>query len=916
MRLYTRRRGAGVVERGGLENHCRLCLPGVRIPPPPHWFAVVLLLFIFLSQEAAAQYQYIRYEPAVRPPGTRHLVHRTPHFEIIFEAGSEVEAHEAADILESQLGRTQALIGYARKMYMPVVLNAFSDRAGGYVHTLPFRQEIDIAHIKASRLSAHYTSWMQAVLPHELVHAVQGEAGGGFALGTLVRYLAPDVARSVNFGLPPGLNEGVAVYHESRVQPRAGRLNDARFQMQFYAAALSERPWNLVQLFEAPTYVWPLGRHYIGGANFYTWQVAQDSGEFFRRMRARRWRFPVGLTGLDLARTTGSPLKELRQRFQRETAEAVRTVLEARGPLTEAEVISEGKGLIHRRPQWLTDSTLIVYRSGYEVTSGLYEVHVYSGKSRRLLETSLPEDAYFRLQDSTILFSRYVRDRLVAEEWTADVFGYDLNTRRTTRLTKGARVFAPVQVPGAIWGLQTDGQRNRWIEVTSDNAIRVLVPRRRVTYLEIAPSPKQNVAAVIVRHDGLQGIYRALWIAPGHLDLSPWVFLPEAAIHEVSWGPHGRYLIFTADLNGVSNVFSHDTFQDLTVQLTNVAFGAFDAELSPDGRTLVYVDYQHEQYNLVRTPFESNGIAEVQRLDGPEIPVIAPVPEVPEDFEAVPYSLRGRLKPRVLLPLIKYSLGEPERRLGLGTGMVLYGADPLRRRTWSAEGFHQAHRLWGRLETGSTVGPVQSVIYAYWRPSTREAAVSTGENTFVRRSYGLDLRGAGLQLRLPLYLESSVRTTRALFVVNAIAEEERWFSFDGGPVPFHQGTGTFLGRYLGRAAVRTSAYVGYRLQQNRRDLWPRRGASVSLHSHADVWDELNQPRRGLLLRGALYWSLRSRLHTGVRFSGQLLVQNREGVFHPSLFLPRGYENAFVGRATLLNAIVEVIQPLWFIEIGL
>ena len=24
-----------MVERGGLENHCRQCLPGVRIPPPP-----------------------------------------------------------------------------------------------------------------------------------------------------------------------------------------------------------------------------------------------------------------------------------------------------------------------------------------------------------------------------------------------------------------------------------------------------------------------------------------------------------------------------------------------------------------------------------------------------------------------------------------------------------------------------------------------------------------------------------------------------------------------------------------------------------------------------------------------------------------------------------------------------------------
>ena len=28
-------RGAGVVERGGLENRCALWVPWVRIPPPP-----------------------------------------------------------------------------------------------------------------------------------------------------------------------------------------------------------------------------------------------------------------------------------------------------------------------------------------------------------------------------------------------------------------------------------------------------------------------------------------------------------------------------------------------------------------------------------------------------------------------------------------------------------------------------------------------------------------------------------------------------------------------------------------------------------------------------------------------------------------------------------------------------------------
>ena len=137
---------------------------------------------------------------------------------------------------------------------MPVVLNAYNDRSNGYVHTLPFRQEIEVPQIKGDILSAHYTSWMQAVVPHELVHAVQAQAGGRFGIGSVVNWIAPDLARSMNFALPPGLNEGAAVYYESRVQSHAGRLNDARFQMKIKAALASPRPWSLSQLLEAPAY--------------------------------------------------------------------------------------------------------------------------------------------------------------------------------------------------------------------------------------------------------------------------------------------------------------------------------------------------------------------------------------------------------------------------------------------------------------------------------------------------------------------------------------------------------------------------------------------------------------------------------------------------------------------------------------
>ena len=183
---------------------------------------------------------------------------------------------------------------------MPVVLNRFNDRSNGFVSTFPFRQGMAAVSIKGNRLSGRYTSWLWAVAPHELVHAVHAEGSTGFGVGALIRLFAPDMTRSLNLMMPTGILEGAAVYHESRVQPGAGRLHFSLFQMQFRAAMLSDRPWSLAQMLEVPAYSRPADRFYIGGANFFNYLAAQDSARFYRRALAFHYRFPLLGHGIEL----------------------------------------------------------------------------------------------------------------------------------------------------------------------------------------------------------------------------------------------------------------------------------------------------------------------------------------------------------------------------------------------------------------------------------------------------------------------------------------------------------------------------------------------------------------------------------------------------------------------------------------
>ncbi len=856
-----------------------------------------ILAIVYLPAQGQSEY----YQPVVRPIGVDYRVHRTPHFEIIFQGGSELEAWQAALTLEGALADAQNLFDVSNPMWMPVILNNFNDRANGYVHTHPFRQEIEIPHLKGNIIGTGFHSWIEAVATHELIHAVQANASGSAGLGSLTRWIAPDLARTYNLSLPSGLNEGVAIHFESRSES-SGRLNDSRFTMLYKAAAASKRPWSLSQLMERPRYGFHLNRYYIGGAMFYSWQHARDEGQFLNQMRASKYRFPLRSTGLDLRKNIGKSLREVKREFRDETTP------NPHSPLRESDIISSGNGVSNRWPQFLDERTLVVYQTALNQSPGLYKIDLETRDTQLLFPIILPEDHWFTVSDSVIIYSRYVPDRFSDLKMTADVFTYNLLTKKHSRLTKGARVHMPVSTSSGIWALQNDGQRNRLVAVDSTGNVEILRERRQVDLIQIAHSDVGT--AVLARHNQNQGVYRL----EDSGEFKPWIFVNDGAIREVFWSSDGRYFLFTADIGDVTNVYCYDQEQQRTVQLTDVTYGALYPILSEDLHTLIYVDYQHERFNVMSELFSPEDAPTITLKPVNEIPDISHRLELPQNFSSTPYSLWRHLRPRMLTPVFIFSTQEPESQLGFGGGFAIHGSDLLRKVTYSTDAFIQKNRLWGRALVRSAIGPVITTLAAVNEPGANTVRVLNRDGRIEDVTYGEQSQAIVLTLGLPIRFERNVRHSYARITTGIRSERTRWFSLNQFPVPYDRNSGQSFSEFQRNIRLDIGAQFVIGLQQNRRDAWPNRGSVLGIYTRSDIYRETGSARSGLFVRLDQYWSFFRKFNTGIIFRGSMLRQNSGGVYSNSLILPRGHE-AFIGKGSHIRIGTELLQPIWYIEDG-
>ena len=865
------------------------------------------------------------YEVVYRPDSVAYRVHEGRRFDLIFQSGTADMARRTAAALRRSWPGTEALVGpVAGDVQMPVEINNVTDRSNGIVDPVPFRQEIEAPSIKSDPLTAHAPSWPALVGPHEGVHAAHAEVQPGVGVGALIRPFAPDVVRSLNLNAPAGLVEGAAVYRESRLGGDTGRLHAPLFTMKMKAALLSDDPWSLTQMLEAPTYTQPFNRHYIGGGHAFEYLAERGdsvSTSFFSTAVGSHNRVPVLGHGMWLERATGQRPGELRTEIQSTLRAAYEEEMERRGPFTASTVVAGAVGRNHRRPYWLSDSTLVAYVNGYETRPGFYHIDARSGDRTPIRIQSITEDYTYSLgPDTTALYaSRYVQRPTVPRQQTAEVERIPLDGNAPSRLTEGGRAFAPAQSEdGPLHVATNDGPFTRWSVVAEDGSTQSRTPSAPLRIRQIAPSPTDDRIAVLVHKAGDQRVYRAEEPLGAPPTLRPWVDLKEGVIYDVSWGPEGRYLLFSGERGTTANVYAHDTATGETLQLTNVRFGALEPTLSPDRTTLAFVRYRHERHDLVRSPFRPEDASplpdsvvgaggaplsfKTERTDSAEGPSVAELQK-----QSTTYAAWHHLAPRMVYPTLQGTdgatwdgedlRGEP---LGTGVGVGVAGSDPLQQWGYKARTWWQDGRLWGeaKLQTGKFLLRPSISVY------NRAVVGGTQGNGDLFSRTSVEERGINLGLQFPLALQSNVYQSAVRFRLDTEARQTRLRG------------GAQSSSYTSRITLTPTLSVAYRLQQNRRDVVPNTGLVFQARGTFDAWTDRGAGTVAGVVGADVYLPFLRHSHTGIRLGTRLLSQRQGAVFNVGTFVPRGYDVGALPAGTFLQFETEVTQPLWYIDDGL
>lgn len=639
--------------------------------------SVLLLLIFIASVGASAQF----FDPALK-----WYTIETPHFRVVYHEGAEGQAQKTAEASEEAWVYWTEKLGYAPSGKVEVVVVDLTDGPNGFANLVPNNQYVDFtsyAGFATGFANSEVESWEDLLAFHEYGHIADLDFVSGLSetlRGIFGRAVVPGTSE------PTLLVEGIPTYGEYEYRG-ASRANDSRNAMMLRAMMLEN---NYPDPDDASFYYqrdqWPpVGSisHDIGPW-FIRYLEETYGTDTYRKIKVAQTSHPMWAVGSLLGgaltggfggftgdfddvyeAATGKRSPELwsefklwvNEQFSEQVIQIQEVGLTTSRQLTNHGYFTGGNNAA-TGATWSPDGEWIYYgRFAPGVAGGVRRVHPDGTHDEPVLAGAanfnvLPDGsgAIFTRGDTYKKF--YARN---------DLYHYDFETEKVTRLTEGERPFSLAVAPDGNsvvyarynWGDQTPSLSRLDLESGEVTEIQSFPGNTTIEQMSLSPDG-QTIAVSVYKRGGYSDIYT---IPAAGGELTP-ITQDRATDGQPSWSGDGQYLYFSSDRTGVTNAYAYDVNANQGYQISNVLTGAYTPRPSPDGTQFAFSGYSADGYDIHLMDIDRDNWTPVT-FEHDTIPDWAGFPVT--DYEVHPYDPMPSLMPKLWLPVFG------ENQIGINT---------------------------------------------------------------------------------------------------------------------------------------------------------------------------------------------------------------------------------------------------------
>ncbi|MBI3560957.1 MAG: PD40 domain-containing protein [Gammaproteobacteria bacterium] len=635
-------------------------------------------------------------QAAAHDPDLNWATIESPHFILHYHQGEAAIAQRLALIAERVQQRHSAWLQWTPHDKTEIVISDESDLANGFTTVMPstrFTMYL-AAPNDINSLEAH-DGWWEYLITHEYLHVVHLDkvSGGPAALQKIFgRYplLFPNQFQ------PHWLIEGIATYAETDTQRGIGRGQSSLFNMLMrMEVANGIKP---VEQINQPIASWPYGyTAYLYGVYYY--QFLRDRygdhkiQDLVSNYSSNIIPYRINSTSEQTFGKSLDPLWEefglyLQQKFQPQLAAITQAGEQAGTPLTNA---SYEAGPLRVLP----DGRVFFIANRGDSQAGLY-LKAPGQPLRKLRDVNDYSRLDLHPQQGILLIQPEVCHQAAIYY---DLYRVDFNGENLRRLTHcgryhhavwtadGQHILAAQQVLGqsALHRLSADGGFEQVLWAAPDDT--------QISNLSIDPTGETLVAALWRKSVG--------WgLEQFDFQRNQWQVLSRdtAIENQPQFSADGKSLVYSADNNGVYNIYQLNLASGERVRLTNVLGGAFSPQWAGD--TLYYIGYRASGFDVFMLPHPAP-LPVTETRTQPQPPVPTPPPATITTTSPQEYSPWYGLQPRWWFPHLLVDKQHAE------VGVVSAGWDALQLHNYSVDLAYDGRNHWA-------VGGLDYIYNRYW----------------------------------------------------------------------------------------------------------------------------------------------------------------------------------------------------------